>query len=255
MKIISFNVNGIRAILKKTFAEDFKNLDADIFSLNETKLNDDIHKEFPFCPDGYEVYFTNSTVKKGYSGVACFTRIHPLRVHFGLLDGKYDDEGRAVTLEFNNFYYVACYVPNSGEELKRLDFRMTFEKDLVEYLNSLKAKKPVIYAGDLNVAHEEIDLKNPASNHHSAGFTDEERNAFTNLLSNGYVDTFRYLYKDTVKYSWRSYRMRAREKNVGWRIDYFVVSENIIDKVKDSKILNEIYGSDHCPIELDIDID
>ena len=146
-------------------------------------------------------------------------------------------------------------MPNSGEELKRLDFRMTFEKDLVEYLNSLKAKKPVIYAGDLNVAHEEIDLKNPATNHHSAGFTDEERNAFTNLLSNGYVDTFRYLYKDTVKYSWRSYRMRAREKNVGWRIDYFVVSENIIDKVKDSKILNEIFGSDHCPIELDIDID
>ena len=255
MKIISFNVNGIRAILNKNFENDFKELNADIFSINETKLNDDIHKEFPFKPEGYEVYFTNSTVKKGYSGVAVFTKIHPLSVHYGLIDNKYDDEGRVVTLEFNNFYYVACYVPNSGDELKRLDFRMIFEKDLVAYLNSLKEKKAVVYAGDLNVAHEEIDLKNPSTNHHNAGFTDEERNAFTNLLNNGYIDTFRYLHKDTVKYSWWSYRMKARERNAGWRIDYFVVSENIIDKVKDSKILNEIYGSDHCPVELEIDID
>lgn len=255
MKIVSFNVNGIRAILKKNFEEDFKKLDADIFSINETKLNDDVHKDFPFKPDGYEIYFTNSTLRKGYSGVAVLTKIHPISVHYGLKDGKYDDEGRVVTLEFNSFYYVACYVPNSGEELKRLDFRMGFEKDLVEYLNELKVKKGVVYAGDLNVAHEEIDIKNPATNHHNAGFTDEERNAFTNLLANGYTDTFRYLYKDTVKYSWRSYRMRSRERDVGWRIDYFVVSNNILDKVEDSLILNDIMGSDHCPVELKINID
>ena len=255
MKIVSFNVNGIRAILKKNFVEDFAKLDADIFSLNETKLTDDLLKDFPFKPAGYEVYSTASTVKKGYSGVAVFTKIKPLSVHYGLIDGKYDDEGRAITLEFNNFYYVACYVPSSGEELKRLSFRMEFEKDLVTYLNSLNAKKPVIYAGDLNVAHEEIDLKNPKTNTHIAGFTKEERDAFTNLLNNGYIDTFRYLHKDTVKYSWWSYRFRAREKGIGWRIDYFVVSKSIIDKVKDSLILNDIMGSDHCPVELIIDID
>ena len=256
MKIVSFNVNGIRSILKKDFVKDFKELDADIFSLNETKFSEDnlIIDSFPFKPDNYELYYTNSKLRKGYSGVAVFTKIKPLSVHYGLKDHKYDDEGRVITLEFDKFYYVACYVPNSGDELKRLDFRMQFEKDLVEYLNELNAKKQIIYAGDLNVAHEEIDIKNPKTNIHNAGFTIEERNAFTNLLNNGYVDTFRYLYKDKIQYSWWSYRFKAREKNAGWRIDYFVVSKSIIDKVKDSIIHNEIYGSDHCPIELDIEL-
>lgn len=254
MKIVSFNVNGIRAILQKDFVRDFKELDADIFSLNETKLTDDLFNEFPVNFDGYEVYFTNSKIKKGYSGVAVFTKKSPISVFYGLKGGLYDDEGRVVTLEFDNFYYVACYVPNSGDELKRLDFRLEFEKHLVEYLNELNLKKPVVYAGDLNVAHQEIDIKNPKANIHNSGFTIEERTAFTNLLSNGYIDTFRYLYPETVKYSWWSYRFHAREKNAGWRIDYFVVSKGIIDKVKDSKIHNEIFGSDHCPIELDIDL-
>lgn len=251
MKIVSFNINGIRAIMQKDFEKDFKELDADLFSLNETKLSSD---DFPFVPDGYFTYFTNSKERKGYSGVAIFSKKEPLSVHYGLKEGKYDNEGRVITLEFENFYYVASYVPNAGEELKRLDFRLEYEKDLVEYLNELNAKKPIIYAGDLNVAHNEIDIKNPKANIHNAGFTKEERDAFTNLLCNGYVDTFRRLYPDTVKYSWWSYRFHARENNAGWRIDYFVVSERIMDKVKDSLIHNEIYGSDHCPIELDIDL-
>lgn len=254
MKIVSFNVNGIRAILKKDFILDFKLLDADILSLNETKLSEDLFDEFPFTPSGYQIYFTNSKVRKGYSGVAIFTKITPLSIHYGLKDNKYDDEGRSITLEFENFYYVASYVPNAGEGLKRLDYRLEYEKDLVLYLNELKQKKPVIYAGDLNVAHNEIDIKNPKANIGNPGFTYEEREAFTNLLANGYIDTFRYLYPDTVKYSWWSYRFNARANNAGWRIDYFVVSKDIIDKVKDSKIHNEIYGSDHCPIELDIEI-
>lgn len=254
MKIVSFNVNGIRAILKKDFEKDFGNFNADIFSINETKFSLEGNESFPFHPEGYEIYHTISTVKKGYSGVAVFSKIKPLGVHFGLHNGKYDDEGRVITLEFANFYYVACYVPNSGEELKRLDFRMQFEKDLVSYLNELNEKKPIVYAGDLNVAHEEIDLKNPKTNTHSAGFTKEERDAFTNLLNNGYVDTFRFLHKDEVKYSWWSYRFKAREKGIGWRIDYFVVSKSIIDKVKESEIHNEIFGSDHCPISLVIDL-
>ena len=254
MKIISFNVNGIRAILKKDFENDFKKLNADIFSLNETKLNDDIHKEFPFKPDGYEVYFTNSIVKKGYSGVAILTKIHPLSVHYGLIDGKYDDEGRAVTLEFNNFYYVACYVPNSGDELKRLDFRIEFENNLRRYLADLKQKKHVIYAGDLNVAHQEIDLKNPSTNHNNAGFTDQERNEFTKLLEQGFIDTYRYLNPDKVEYSWWSYRYRARENNAGWRIDYFLIDEGFKDKLISSQILTDIKGSDHCPILLELNV-
>lgn len=252
MKFVSFNVNGIRAILNKGFKEIFTNFDADILSLNETKWSDD--NDFIFKPDGYYTYFTNSKIKKGYSGVAVFSKMKPLSVHYGLKNNEYDEEGRVITLEFNDFYYVACYVPNSGEELKRLKFRMEFEEKMKDYLVELDKIKPIIYTGDLNVAHNEIDIKNPKANTHNAGFTIEERNAFTKLLSNNFIDTFRYLYQDVVKYSWWSYRFNARANNAGWRIDYFVISQRLIDKVIDSKIDNEIYGSDHCPIELIISL-
>lgn len=255
MKLISFNVNGLRAILNKDFERDFLSLDADIFSLNETKLSDDSFKSsFPFCPHGYHVYWTNSKIRKGYSGVAVFSKIKPLSVHYGLFDNKYDDEGRIITLEFENFFYIACYVPNAGEELKRMDYRMKFEDDLLLYMNKLNKIKPVIYAGDLNVAHKEIDLKNPKANINNAGFTMEERNAFTRLLSNGFIDSFRELYPDKIQYSWWSYRFNARKNNAGWRIDYFVISEKLKDKLVSSIIHNEIYGSDHCPIELNIEL-
>lgn len=255
MKIVSFNVNGIRAILNKDFEKDFYSLDADIFSLNETKLNEDSHKDiFPFDPLGYFTFWTNSKLRKGYSGVAVFTKKAPLSVHYGLEEGKYDEEGRVITLEYENFYYVCAYVPNSGDGLKRLDFRLTFEKDMLNYLNKLNMKKPVIYAGDLNVAHQEIDLKNPKANENNAGFTLEERNAFSRLLSQGYIDTFRYLNPTEIKYSWWSYRFNARNNNAGWRIDYFVVSERLKDKLVSSLIHNEILGSDHCPIELNIEL-
>lgn len=255
MKIVSFNVNGIRAILNKDFEKDFNSLNADIFSLNETKLNDDDFKEsFPFNPNGYFTYWTNSKIRKGYSGVAVFSKIKPLSVHYGLESNKYDDEGRVITLEYDNFFYVACYVPNAGEELKRMDYRMMFENDLLVYLNKINEIKPVIYAGDLNVAHNEIDLKNPKANVNNAGFTMKERNAFTRLLSNGYIDAFRYLYPNEIKYSWWSYRFNARKNNAGWRIDYFVLSEKIKDKIVSSIIHNEILGSDHCPIELNINL-
>ncbi len=247
MKIVSFNVNGLRAILKKDFIRDFTNLNADIFALNETKLSSD---DLIFMPEGYEIYQTNSKVKKGYSGVMVFTKIKPLSVHFGLLNNKYDDEGRVITLEFNNFYFIASYVPNAGEELVRLNFRLEYEKDLLEYFASLN--KPIVYGGDLNVAYREIDLKNPKPNIGKAGFTYEERDAFTNLLDHGYIDTFRYLYPEKVMYSWWSYRFKARENNAGWRIDYFIVSKELITEVKDVIIHNEIYGSDHCPIEIEI---
>ena len=255
MKIVSFNVNGIRAILSKDFEKDFYSLDADIFSINETKLNEESFKDvFPFDPLGYFSFWTNSKLRKGYSGVAVFTKKAPISVHYGLEDGKYDEEGRVITLEYENFYYVCCYVPNSGDELKRLDFRLTFEMDILNYLNKLNSKKPVIYAGDLNVAHQEIDLKNPKANENNAGFTIQERNAFTNLLSQGYIDTFRYLNPNEIKYSWWSYRFNARSNNAGWRSDYFVVSERLKDKLISSLIHNEILGSDHCPIELNVDL-
>ena len=254
MKIVSFNVNGLRAILQKNFINDFNNLNADIFSLNETRLSE-VKETFNFTPEGYHIYYTNSKIRKGYSGVCVFTKKEPLSVCYGLLDHKYDDEGRVITLEYNDFYYVACYVPNSGDGLKRLDFRMQFEKDLLIYLNELDKIKPIIYAGDLNVAHKEIDLTNPKSNERNPGYTIEERNAFSNLLSNGYTDIYRYLYPNTVKYSWWSYRFNARFKNIGWRIDYFIISNRIIDKVYDTDILNDILGSDHCPIILNINFD
>lgn len=247
MKFVSFNVNGLRSILKKDFIRDFESLNADIFSLNETKLSDD---NFPFIPEGYNVYHTYSKVRKGYSGVAVFSKKLPLNVHYGLLENKYDDEGRVITLEFDKFYYVACYVPNAGDELKRMDFRMQFELDLIEYFASLN--KPIVYCGDLNVAHNPIDLKNPKANTHNAGFTIEERTAFNRLLSTGLVDTFRYLYPDTVKYSWWSYMFNARKNNAGWRIDYYLVSEEIKDKIINAEIHNEIMGSDHCPVSLEI---
>jgi len=252
MKLISFNVNGIRAILQKNFMNDFLSLDADIFAIQETKYTEDLHVDFPFMDPRYKVYWTNSDVKKGYSGVAVYTKKEPLSVTYGLLDSKYDDEGRVITLEFSDFYFVAAYVPNSGEELKRLAFRMEFEKDLRIYLASLDKKKPLIYTGDLNVAHNEIDIKNPSSNRHSAGFTNEEREEFGHLLKLGFTDTFRKLYPEKIQYSWWSYRFHARENNAGWRIDYFLVSDRLMPKVKDSIIHNEILGSDHCPIELDL---
>lgn len=248
MRFVSFNVNGIRAIVKKNFNEDFTSLNADLFFLEETKLSDD---KFPVSFPGYDLYFTNSKVKKGYSGVAVFTRKKPLSVHYGLTNGEYDEEGRVITLEYPSFYFVGAYVPNSGEELKRLPFRMEFEEHLLKYLKMLDSKKPVIYTGDLNVAHEEIDLKNPSTNHHSAGFTDEERQKMTILLNNGFIDTFRHFHPAEVKYSWWSYRFHAREKGIGWRIDYFIVSERYISQVTKSEILNDIYGSDHCPVLLE----
>ncbi len=254
MKLVSFNVNGIRAILQKDFIRDFNNLDADIFFIGESKFSEDIHLDFPFAPENYFTYWTVSKLKKGYSGVTVFSKKEPLSIHYGLKDEKYDEEGRIITLEFDNFYFVGAYVPNAGDGLKRLDFRMQYEDDLLDYLKELDSKKPLIYTGDLNVAHKEIDLKNPETNRHNPGFTDEERNKFSRLLANGFKDTFRELYPEEVKYSWWSYRMNARAKDVGWRIDYFIVSDRLMEKVKDAKIHNDIYGSDHCPVELDIDL-
>lgn len=254
MKLASFNVNGIRAILGKNFDESFRALDADILFLQESKWSEESHDHFPFMPEGYFTYWSVSKVRKGYSGVVAYCKKEPLSVHYGLLDGKYDEEGRVITLEYEHCYVIGAYVPNSGDGLKRLDFRMQFEKDLLSYFAVLSQKKPIIYTGDLNVAHEEIDLKNPKSNTQNAGFTPEERAAFSHLLAQGYKDTFRELHPDEVKYSWWSYRFHAREKNAGWRIDYFVVSEELMEKVLSSEIHNEIYGSDHCPITMEIDL-
>ena len=248
MKLISWNINGIRAALGHDLKESLLSLNADVIFLQETKLSEGM--DFPLELPGYSLHFTVSKVKKGYSGVAFFCRQEPLNVHYGLEDGSYDEEGRIITLEYQDFYLVGAYVPNSGEELKRLPFRLEYEKRLKAYLSSLQAKKPVIYTGDMNVAHKEIDLKNPDSNHHNAGFTDEEREAFSSLLSIGLVDTFRYFHGDEIRYSWWSYRFHAREKNAGWRIDYFLVSSSFMGNVVSSDIHNEIYGSDHCPVEL-----
>ena len=254
MKLLSFNVNSLRAYISKDLLNQWFSLDLDIIAIEETKLSDDNLESFPLKLDGYNVYLTNSKIKKGYSGTAVLSKIKPISVHYGLLNHKYDDEGRAITLEFNNFYFICLYVPNSGEELKRLDFRMTFEKDLRDYISSLKQKKNVIITGDLNVAHNEIDLKHPESNHHSSGFTDEERDAFSKLLNLGLVDTFRHLHPDEKKYSYWSYKRNARVTNAGWRIDYMLVNNEIIDLVNQSEILNDVYGSDHCPVLLDINL-
>ncbi|MBR6289041.1 MAG: exodeoxyribonuclease III [Acholeplasmatales bacterium] len=249
MRFISWNVNGIRACKQKGFDDFFKEINADFFSIQETKCQEG---QIDLNVEGYYTYM-NSAIKKGYSGTAIFTKHKPLNVFYGIGDeGKYNDEGRVITLEYDNFYLVNAYVPNAQEELKRLDFRMGYEDDLRNYLLSLN--KPVIYCGDLNVAHERIDIKNPDSNTKNPGFSIEERTKFTELLAAGFKDTFRTLYPDTVKYSWWSYRFNARANNAGWRIDYFVVSNSIMDKVIDSKIHNEVFGSDHCPVELEINI-
>ena len=251
-KFISWNVNGIRACVQKGFMESFAELDADIFCLQETKLQaGQIELDLP----GYYQYW-NYAEKKGYSGTAVFTKEEPISVFLGMDKPEHDTEGRLITLEFENFYFVGCYTPNAQDGLKRIDYRMKWEDDLRDYLSSLSANKPVVYCGDLNVAHNEIDLKNPKSNRGNAGFSDEEREKFSQLLAAGFTDSFRHLYPDVEgAYSWWSYRFQARAKNAGWRIDYFVVSDYIKDKIIDSKIHPEIFGSDHCPVELVIDLD
>ena len=251
MKLISWNVNGLRAAVTKGFMESFNELDADIFCLQETKLQpDQISLELP----GYKQYW-NSAVKKGYSGTAVFTRIKPLSVTNGIGIEEHDQEGRVITAEYDNFYLVCCYTPNSQRELARLDYRMTWEDAFRNYLLELDKKKPVILCGDLNVAHQEIDLKNPKTNRKNAGFSDEERAKMTELLGAGFIDTFRHLYPDAIEqYSWWSYMGKARERNTGWRIDYFITSKRLDDKIQEAKIHQQIFGSDHCPVELDIDL-
>lgn len=255
MKLISWNVNGLRAVLTKGFKESFDNLDADIFCIQETKMQENqITEDITEVLKNRYTYW-NSAEKKGYSGTAVFTKKEPINVTYGLDKEEHDKEGRIITLEYENFFLVNCYTPNSKRELERLGYRQVWEDEIREYLVKLDKKKPVIYCGDLNVAHKEIDLKNPATNHHSAGFTDEERNKLTELLDAGFIDTFRYMYPDKRDtYSWWSYMFHAREKNAGWRIDYFITSESLKEKIKDAKILGEITGSDHCPVELDIDL-
>ena len=246
MKFISWNVNGLRACTGKGFEEAFNTLDADFFCLQETKMQEgQLDLQF----DGYESYW-NYAEKKGYPGTAIYTRRHPLSVSYGIGIEEHDREGRVITLEMDNFYLVTCYTPNSQDGLKRLDYRMKWEDDFLAYLMRLDAVKPVIVCGDLNVAHEEIDLKNPKTNRKNAGFTDEEREKMTILLSKGFIDTFRFLYPEQETYSWWSYRFRAREKNAGWRIDYFLISSRLKEALKDASIHTEIMGSDHCPVEL-----
>lgn len=251
MKLISWNVNGLRAAVTKGFMESFNELDADIFCLQETKLQpDQISLELP----GYEQYW-NSAVKKGYSGTAVFTRIKPLSVTNGIGIEEHDQEGRVITAEYDNFYLVCCYTPNSQRELARLEYRMAWEDAFRNYLLELDKKKPVILCGDLNVAHQEIDLKNPKTNRKNAGFSDEERAKMTELLDAGFTDTFRHLYPDAIEeYSWWSYMGKARERNTGWRIDYFITSKRLDDKIQEAKIHQQIFGSDHCPVELVIDL-
>jgi exodeoxyribonuclease-3 len=251
LKLISWNVNGIRACCDKGFREEFERLDADFFCLQETKMQaGQLNLQF----EGYQSYW-NYAEKKGYSGTAVFTRHQPLSVAYGIGVDEHDHEGRVITLEMENFYLITVYVPNSQDGLKRLDYRMTWEDDFLAYLKKLEEKKPVVVCGDLNVAHQEIDLKNPKSNRKNAGFTDEERAKFTQWLNAGFTDTFRHFYPDQKDiYSWWSYRFKAREKNAGWRIDYFVTSQSLDDKLVDAKIHTDVLGSDHCPVELLLDI-
>lgn len=250
MKFISWNVNGLRACVGKDFSQSFESLNADFFCLQETKMQaGQLELQFP----GYTSYW-NYAEKKGYSGTAIYTRKEPLVVTYGIGIDEHDHEGRVITLEYDKFFLVTVYTPNSQEELRRLDYRMTWEDAFQAYLHQLDAKKPVIVCGDMNVAHQEIDLKNPKTNRRSAGFTDEERSKMTQLLSNGFTDTFRTLHPEQITYSYWSYRFRAREKNAGWRIDYFLISDRLKPQLKGASIHTEIYGSDHCPVELDIDI-
>ena len=251
MKLVSWNVNGIRACVQKGFEDTFKTLDADIFCIQESKMQ---AGQLDLSLDGYYQYW-NYAEKKGYSGTAIFTKQEPVQVFYGMNMEEHDKEGRVITLEFDTFYMVTVYTPNSQNELARLDYRMEWEDAFRNYLLVLNQKKPVIVCGDMNVAHREIDLKNPKTNRKNAGFTDEERGKFTELLKSGFVDTYRYLYPDTEGvYSWWSYRFSAKEKNAGWRIDYFLVSDTVKDKIQEAKIHMEIMGSDHCPVELEINI-
>lgn len=251
MKMISWNVNGLRACMNKDFEVFFNDIDADIFCLQETKLQEG---QIDFSPEGYNCYW-NYAEKKGYSGTAIFTKKNPVSVKYGMGIDEHDKEGRLITLEFENFYFATVYVPNSQRELKRLDYRMQWENDFRDYILTLERAKPVIFCGDLNVAHKEIDLKNPKTNHKNAGFTDDEREKLTLMLDSGFTDSFRFFYPDAEGiYSWWSYMFKAREKNAGWRIDYFITSKALDDKLEDAKIHTDIFGSDHCPIELDINI-
>ena len=248
MKLISWNVNGIRACLNKGFSDFFKEVNADIFCLQETKCQpEQINLEF----EGYTSYW-NSAERKGYSGTAIFTKKQPVNVTYGIGIEEHDKEGRIITLEFENFYLVTNYTPNAKRELERLDYRMVWEDEIRKYLLELNKKKPVIMCGDLNVAHEEIDLKNPKTNKGNAGFTNDEREKMTELLNAGFIDSYRYLYPEKIEYSWWSYMGHAREKNVGWRIDYFIVSNDFRENIKDATIYTEILGSDHCPVGLEI---
>ena len=250
MKMISWNVNGLRAAVGKGFLDYFKEADADIFSIQETKLQEG---QIDLSLPGYYQYW-NYAKKKGYSGTAIFTKKEPLSVSYGIGIPEHDEEGRVITLEYENYYLITCYTPNSQSELARLSYRMEWEDAFLQYLKGLEEKKPVIFCGDLNVAHKEIDLKNPKTNRKNAGFTDEEREKFSVLLENGFIDTFRYFYPEQEGiYSWWSYRFHAREKNAGWRIDYFLVSQSLKEKLKGAAIHTEVPGSDHCPVELEID--
>lgn len=248
MKFISWNVNGLRACVGKEFEQQFKLLNADFFCLQETKMQ---QGQLDLNFDGYESYW-NYAEKKGYSGTAIYTKHKPLGVSYGMGIEEHDHEGRIITLEYEDFYLVTVYTPNSQNELRRLDYRMTWEEDFRKFLKDLDAKKPVIVCGDMNVAHQEIDIKNPKTNRRNAGFTDEEREKMTQLLEVGFIDTFRYKHPEDVTYSWWSYRFRAREKNAGWRIDYFLVSERLKEKISEASILTDFMGSDHCPVELDL---
>jgi exodeoxyribonuclease-3 len=248
MKLVTWNVNGLRACMNKGFKDFFMEIDADIFAIQETKMQEE-QKEFAF--PGYYEYW-NSAQKKGYSGTLIYTKEKPIKVSYGLPDGKYNDEGRIITLEFLEFFFVDVYVPNSQRELTRLGYRMQFEDDFRDYLVSLNAKKPVIMCGDLNVAHREIDIKNPKANERNAGFTIEERTKFQMLLDKGFVDSFRFLYPEVVKYTWWSYMFNSRQNNIGWRIDYFVISQRIVNKLKECVIYDQVLGSDHCPVSIEI---
>ncbi len=251
MKLISWNVNGLRAVYKKGFLDFFNNIDADIFCIQETKMQEG---QIVLELEGYKQYY-NYAERKGYSGTAIFTKIEPKNVTYGIGIEEHDQEGRVITLEFEKFYLVNCYTPNSGRELARLDYRMTWEDEFRNYLKKLDKSKPVIICGDLNVAHKEIDLKNPKTNRNSAGFTDKERNKISILLDSGFTDTYRKLYPDKENvYTWWSYMFHAREKNVGWRIDYFLTSDRISSKIKETYIFDEIMGSDHCPVGIEIDL-
>lgn len=249
MRFISFNVNGLRAIKQKNFDEFFYGIDADFFCIQETKMQEG---QLDITMNGYYSYM-NSAIKKGYSGTLIYTKHKPINVYYGM-NGEYNDEGRIITLEYEKYFLVTCYVPNSQEELKRLDYRMEFEDKMREYLKSLDKIKPVIYCGDLNVAHQMIDIKNPYANERNAGYTIEERTKLTLLLNEGFIDTFRFIHPTMIKYSWWSYRFSSRMKNIGWRIDYFIISNSLMKNIVNADILTDVMGSDHCPVLLELDI-